>query len=348
MSMATPSLTIGPLMGGGIVLGYRCPSRCRHCLYACGPHRRDGLLTHGERLDDLLDLLAERGPRAAYHIGGGEPFKDLDLLEQVIAGMSARGMALEYVETNAAWVKDARHASDVLRRMRGAGLGCALVSLSPFHAEFIPYERTLALIEAANQELPGGAFVWIQGFLADLRGHDPAQRLDLEALLAERGQDCAPLPHPGASEGGEDRRALALPGRYSLVPAGRAGRYMHQHGARLPWRRAAASADCGSRLAGTSHFHVDLAGAYVPGLCAGMALPLDEVPGEINLSRYPVLAALVRGGPEALLELADGFEPHDTYASACDLCTHVRHYLYPRGYAELGPPGFYDKRSVAY
>ena len=326
------SLTIGPLLGGGVVLGYRCSSRCRHCLYSCGPHRRDGALPEGARLETLLDLLADGGPRAAYHIGGGEPFLDLDLLEQVIAGMSARGLALEYVETNASWVRDARQAGEVLGRLGEAGLGCLLVSLSPFHAEFVPLERTLTLIDVANRQLPGGAFIWIQGFLDDLRAHSPSQRLDLDRHLADRGEGYA----------------LGLVARYSLVPAGRAGRYMHRHGARLPWRRAAAASNCAARLCGTSHFHVDLAGAYVPGLCAGIVLPLQEVPGTIDLSRYAVLEALVRGGPAALIELADGFEPHETYSSACDLCTHVRQYLSPRNHPELGPPGFYDARSMSY
>ncbi len=43
---------------------------------------------------------------------------------------------------------------------------------------------------------------------------------------------------------------------------------------------------------------------------------------------------------------ARGFEPHATYGSACDLCTHLRFFLYPQGYAELGPSGFYDKASA--
>ena len=75
------SLDIGTLHGGGIVLGYRCPSRCRHCLYDSGPHRDDGKPSAAE-LDRLLDLLAERGPRARYHVGGGEPMLDRGLLSR--------------------------------------------------------------------------------------------------------------------------------------------------------------------------------------------------------------------------------------------------------------------------
>lgn len=325
------TLTIGPLRGGGLVLGYRCPSRCRHCLYACGPHRRDG---EGD-LDAVLDELAVRGPRAAYHIGGGEPFLDVDRLERAVRGLLQRGLVLEYVETNAAWVRDVSQARETLARLAGAGLRCVLVSLSPFHAEHVPLARTLALIEAAERTLASGAFVWVPGFLDDLRDHPQHRRLDLDAHLAARGEAYA--------------RELA--GRYGLVAAGRAGRYLYEHGQRRPWREVARAAPCRHRLQDTTHFHVDLGGGYVPGLCAGILLPLDELPGTVELGRRPLLAALVEGGPAELVALAsrDGFQPQDSYSSACDLCTHARCFLAAqREYPELGPAGFYDPRSVVY
>lgn len=329
----TETLTIGPLQGGGLVLGYRCPSRCRHCLYDAGPHRHDGLPGSPEALEALLDLLAERGPHARYHVGGGEPFLDLELLGRAVAGMTRRGLALDYVETNAAWVKDSDHAQGVLAELRKQGLGCVLVSLSPFHAEFIPLEKTLALIDVAERTLPGGAFVWIPELLEDIRAAPPGRggRIDLEALLAQRGP----------------RYARQLAARYAVVPAGRAGRYLFAHEQRRPWREAAAEARCTGRLRDTTHFHVDGQGRYVPGLCAGIVLPLAEVPGQVELQRYPALRALVSGGPAALVALARaeaGFEPDATYAGACDLCTEVRRRLHAHdaaAYPELGPPGFY-------
>jgi hypothetical protein len=260
----------------------------------------------------------------------------VDRLDHVIRMMRFRRLTLEYVETNAAWVRDQDQAEEVLARLAEGGLSCVLVSLSPFHAEHVPLARTLALIAAAERTLSGGAFVWIPDFLNDLRDHPPEERLDLEAHLAARG----------------DEHARRLASRYGLVPAGRTGRYLHRHGQRLAWREiAAAPSSCATRLQDTTHFHVDLAGQYVPGLCAGVALPLDAVPGAIDLDSYPVLDALVRGGPGALVELAarEGFEPHDTYSGPCDLCTHARVFLVSRNpRAGLGPVGFYDPRSVDY
>jgi len=331
--VAASRLTIGPLLGGGLVLGYRCPSRCRHCLYGSGPHRRDGEPPTSAALDELLDRLAAVGSGARYHIGGGEPFLDVDRLEQAVTGMASRGLALDYVETNAAWVRDADHAVDTLRRLGRAGLGCVLVSLSPFHAEHIALAKTLALIAAAEQVLAGGAFVWIEPFMADLADLPRDRPIDLDELLRGRGDDYA--------------RQLCQ--RYHLIAAGRAGRFLAQHGQRLPWRSLCPRAPCRQRLRDTSHFHVDGDGSYVPGLCPGLVIPLDELDQGVDLERFPLLARLADGDLEAVVALAidQGFEPEAGYSSPCDLCTHVRLFLYGQdSYPELGPPGFYDPRSV--
>jgi hypothetical protein len=327
------TLTLPALRGGGIALGWKCSSRCRHCLYGCGPHRRDGRVDRTE-LDQLLDLLADRAPYARYHIGGGEPFLDVDLLERTIAGLAERGLALEYVETNAGWVDSTDHAARVLERLARVGLECVLVSVSPFHAEHVPFSRTRQLISAAGRALKSGAFVWLPHMIPDLSGLPDGERLAFEREIDQRG----------------DAYALSIGDRYGLIPGGRAGRYLARHGRRIPWRDVADDAGCRDRLLNTTHFHVDGDGLYVPGLCAGLALPLEELPGPIDLDRYPVLATLLEtDGLTALVERAIelGFDPLDGYAGACDLCTHVRSFLFERERsAELGPAGFYDPRSL--
>ncbi|MBN2498437.1 MAG: radical SAM protein [Deltaproteobacteria bacterium] len=331
--MRSGRFEIGPLLGGGVVLGYRCSSRCRHCLYGCGPHRKDGQPSP-EELDRLLDDLARLAPRARYHIGGGEPFLDRGLLHMAVEGMRARGLLLEYVETNAAWVDGRAQAEEILSELAAVGLACILVSLSPFHAEFVPYARTSDLIRAAERVLPGGAFVWIPGFAPDLEGQPQDRPLDLERLLEERG----------------DRYARGLAVRYGLVAAGRAGRFLARHGQRFGWRELVGRAPCRERLADTRHFHVDGQGWYVPGLCAGLVLPWSELAGPIDLARYPVIDCLLQSGLAGLVERAcgSGFEPlADGYSSPCDLCTHVRVFFFQREPSpDLGPPGFYMPASL--
>lgn len=286
-----------------------------------------------ETLEHLLDDLRERAPDAGFHIGGGEPFLDLPRLRRVVRGLTERGLTVEYVETNALWVQDRQTAEQVLRDLAEDGLPCVLVSLSPFHAEYIPLSRTMALIAAARAALPRGALVWMPHFLGDIAPYDRDRPIDLDAHLRRHGEAYA--------------RDLAA--QYALVPGGRAGRFLHAWGQRVPWERLRSASPCRRRLVDTTHFHVDLEGNYLPGLCAGLRIPFHEVPGPVDLDRYPVLRALVEGGVGALVDLAHweaGFVPRDTYASACDLCGHARSFLVPLDYREIGPADFYDPRSL--
>lgn len=328
------SLVIPPLSGGGIAVGWRCTSRCRHCLYGCGPHRRDGLIREGRSLDGLLDTLAHRTPHAALHVGGGEPFHDLPLLVEVVSGVVERGLRLEYVETNAAWVRGRDHASRTLEMLAEHGLRSLLVSASLFHAEFVPPGRTLALVEAASRVMDA-VIVWLPEQLTEISTLPRSERFDLERTILERGQ-------PWLASVAAD---------YGVIAGGRGGRLYASAGACHDWTAIPSSPTCAERLASTSHFHVDLSGCYVPGLCAGIVLPLECVPGEIDLEGRVVLGRLLEGGVRELAEWAvrdEGFVPDPGgYSGPCDLCTHVRTHLARSGdYPELGPAGFYDVRSV--
>jgi hypothetical protein len=330
MWMRVGVLRIRRLHAGGLNLGYRCSSRCRHCLYACGPHRRDG----AGKLEPVLDALAERAPHAVYHVGGGEPFLDRDLLAAVLDGFHDRGLNLDYVETNASWVRGQAHARRVLEECRGRGLRGLLISVSLFHAEFVPPGRTLDLVDAAYQVFPRGVIVWLPHFLRLISAMERDERLDLTGLIDEKG----------------DRLALEIGLGYGLIPGGRAGRYLARHGKRTAWD-AIERPSCLERLENSTHFHVDLEGNYVPGLCGGIVLPLDAIPGDVPLGDYPLLDLLVRGGPTGLARWAmrtHDFEPDPQgYSGACDLCTHVRLHVHGLDdFKELGPLGFYDSRSV--
>lgn len=324
--------TIPPLRGGGLILGYRCTSQCQHCLYASSPNRDDGLSPDESALSSLLDELARRAPQAAFHIGGGEPVLHRSLLKHAIAGMKERRLVLSYVETNCFWATSRERARTILADLAAAGLRCLLISISPFHAASIPLAHTLIAIEAAEAVLAEGAFPWQSQFLTDLQPYETEQPIDFEAFISDRGP----------------RYARELTRRYGLIPSGRTGHFLCQHGAGRPWQTLVDEAPCQHRLVDTGHFHVDGDGNYVPGLCSGLVLPLASVPGPISAEQFPLLHGLATQGLSSLLEVArqQDFSPRDRYASACDLCTHIRLYLHelrPDRYQEIGPPGFYDE-----
>jgi hypothetical protein len=107
---------------------------------------------------------------------------------------------------------------------------------------------------------------------------------------------------------------------------------------------------CRSDLSETSHFHVDLYGNYVPGLCAGLAFPARMLGQPLDEKRYPVLTVLWNSGIRGLLEWAEagyGFTPlQNAYVNKCDLCNDIRFFLSSIGAGpieELVPAGYYEE-----
>ena len=101
-------------------------------------------------------------------------------------------------------------------------------------------------------------------------------------------------------------------------------------------------------LGNVSHFHFDLFGSYIPGLCSGLSIHRDDLGHDLSAEQYPLLRTLFFRGITGLLVLASdqhGFKPSARYLSKCHLCLDLRRYLVlDRGaeYAELQPLAFYE------
>jgi hypothetical protein len=109
--------------------------------------------------------------------------------------------------------------------------------------------------------------------------------------------------------------------------------------------------DCSRELGDTSHFHIDLFGNYIPGLCAGLAVACEDLGRPLAKETYPLLTRLFAKGIRGFYEMAAvdfGFRPsREGYVGKCDLCTDIRRFLVSRGYdrsSELSPEGFYSRR----
>ncbi len=97
-----------------------------------------------------------------------------------------------------------------------------------------------------------------------------------------------------------------------------------------------------------SHFHLDLHGDYIPGLCAGLAIKRQDLGKPLPVEKYPFLTTLYSSGISGLLEKARqdyGFEPGGAYMTKCHLCLEIRKFLSNLpglDCGELKPRDFYD------
>ena len=177
------------LVSGGLITNYFCASRCRHCLYNCSPNWDKKYITPQTAEENLRTIL--KLGCSSVHIGGGEPLLRPDALGDVLEIAGKVGVEIEYVETNSAWFKDPNSAMAILLNLRKRGLQTLLVSISPFHNEFIPFSRIQGVIEAARQT-GIGIFPWMSDFMADLSELDVASTHSLKEYEALFGFDYTP------------------------------------------------------------------------------------------------------------------------------------------------------------
>ena len=319
-------LTIGELQGGGVILSYKCTNSCGHCL-VCGSPKRENRWSTPDELDDIFRAIKKAGPYAEIHIGGGEAFLNPECVLAALAAAEKHGVSVSYVETNGFWGRNSEKYRPVLQKFYDAGLRSILISVSPFHAEFITPETTLAAIKLVREVFGyGGAFVWISEFESFFEPFDKKRPVKIKDLPVDAVRSIADL--------------------YYLIPGGRAG-YMDPPLYKMRGASEFFITDCEMELRGTAHFHIDCYGNYMPGgLCAGIApCSYGEIQEEIDLNEKPVLEALLNEGVRGLFDHASEYgyaERKEGYAGKCHLCVDIRKFLFEnKPSAELKPDEFY-------
>jgi hypothetical protein len=324
-------LKIGRLASGGIITNYFCTSACRHCLYNCGPHWKKRFI--GPDTAEANFRAVKSMGCSAVHIGGGEPLLRPEELSAVLSAARRAGVSIDYVETGSSWFRDPESAEALLADLRLIGLHTLLVSISPFHNEHIPFARTRGVMEAARR---AGVriFPWVAEFIPDLSAFDVTRPHPLAEFEERFGKDYL----------------RGIPGRYWIHMGGRAlETFRPVLRTKTPEHILRESPNgCSRELSDTSHFHLDLFGNYVPGLCSGLAVARDDLGKALAEDKYPLLTLLNARGIRGLMEFGAreyGFEPRRAgYINKCDLCTEIRLFLSRGGFdrsRELSPPEFY-------
>jgi len=239
---------------------------------------------------------------------------------------------VEYVETNSSWYRGHDSACEILSSLREAGLSTLLISISPFHNEHIPFYKVKGVMEACRA-VNMNIFPWTLDFLGEVDAFDDKSTHSMDQYLERYGRSYL----------------RKLPSRYWIHFGGRALRTFSRVFATGSMQDILSSSRGGCReLLHVNHFHFDLFGNYIPGLCSGLAIWRDDLGGEIDQADYPCLHTLFHKGVAGLFEWVSTtyeFEPSDRYMSKCHLCFDMRrHLVLEQGLTsrELSPKAFYE------
>lgn len=315
-------------VGAGVITNYNCTASCRHCMFASSPQCKKEYMTD-ETAEKTAALLRESGAWSV-HIGGGEPFMSFDSLCTLIAALKKNGIAIDYIETNGYWCRDEDFARARLEKLKSLGADSVMVSVDPFHIEYVPLERVLLLCNLLD-EYGFEYFIWQRRFLDRLLKLDITKTHTKQELINLLGDDYVTQT---AKE-------------YGLGINGRALAFASSLYENKPVSVLLSKNPCPS-LSRPNHCHFDLYGNAVPSRCTGIqAKSEDYLSGNISPETYPVFSALKNGGTMALYGYAvsKGFIPKkEGYPTPCALCFNMRLYLYKNAPGDdLGPASFYDE-----
>lgn len=326
------------LASGGMITNYYCTSRCRHCAYFCSPSWDKNYMTGGTAAG-LLDIVKAKGCRS-LHIGGGEPLLDPESLLPVLEEFRKAGVSVDYIETNSSWFKPTtagrEEAEKLLLELQQLGVSTLLISISPFHNEYIPFLKVEGVLEACRKT-GTGIFPWVDSFRADLKHFDSEKTHSLDEYSEEFGPDYIPT----------------IPNRYWVSFRGRALQTYKPYMQPQPYTGILKQSPGPCReLYDVSHFHVDLFGNYIPGLCTGLSIAAADLQGPVSSETYPFISALMTEGIAGLAELTVkdyGFQPKEEYVSKCDLCYDIRKYLVTEkgiDSPDLQPAEYYRQAAI--
>ena len=303
-------LKVRHLQHGGIMANYKCTAACRHCLYSCSPDRSAGYIT--EKTAAEVCKYLRIGGCNSVHIGGGEPFIDIDGLVMLTECLSKSGIRVDYIETNAYFATDKDKVVKALERLKKAGADALCISIDPFHAEYVSPDLPVTLAKICN--LVGfGFFLWQERFLSGMSKIKPGMVPDRKGL----------------EEYISPNYIIETARSYGLHLSGRAINIEAEYYDNKPLEQILNKTPCTGLLSG-GHFHVDMYGNFIPPGCTGIVIPLKEAVSGISAGKYPVFERLLSGGVSELLVYAEnkGFIPDAAgYPSGCALCFRIRHWL---------------------
>jgi hypothetical protein len=331
-------------ISGGLILSYKCPAACRHCIYACSKEWDANWISQ-ETLEKILKQLSGKilsspyGPRTislnhGLHFTGGEPFLNFDLLCKAVEIASRFKIPSTFVETNCFWAVDEKSTKDKLKLLKKKGLKGIMISVNPFYVEYVPFERTERAIKTSLDIFGNNVVVYQLEYYRRFTEWGIKGRVSFEDYMKlEKEEDFL------------RNIEFLLMGRAPYKLRETLENFIPTYSAEQFFRQP-----CTTPFMRPLHNHFDNFGNYIPGFCGGISFgdcrELDRLLEEgIDTEQYPVLGFLMDDNLQGLFTLAEemGYrELQDGYFSKCHLCMDIRKFIiHRRDFKELRPKEFY-------
>jgi len=309
-------------------------------MYACSPKWKGDWIAK-EDLEEVLSQLAGRIRPSPWgdqtvslnyglHFTGGEPFLNFELLVEAVEMAEELKIPSTFVETNCFWCSNDETTREKLKLLKGAGLKGILISVNPFYAEYVPFDRTERCIRISQEVFGANVTVYQVAYYNRFKRLGIKERISLEDYL-------------------ELAKSERLAEQVELFLMGRAARQLREFYPTYPAHRFF-NVPCRPPFLREWHNHFDNYGNFMPGYCGGISLGhwrnLDALEREgIDLEEHPVLRFLIAEDMRGLFHFAEDFgyqESQEGYLSKCDLCLDIRSYLISKkDFEELAPKEFY-------
>ncbi|MCZ7657799.1 MAG: radical SAM protein [Xanthobacteraceae bacterium] len=131
-----------------ILLTYRCPATCDHCIFESSPRNKAKVDVAVARR--LIEAASRQNPPPVVGFSGGEPFLRLKEMRELVLFAAERGMISEVISSSA-WVHDHAQARAVLADLLACGMKTYCTSVDRFHTPFVKAAKMRTAILAARE-----------------------------------------------------------------------------------------------------------------------------------------------------------------------------------------------------
>jgi hypothetical protein len=131
-----------------ILLTYRCPASCDHCVFESSPRNKAKVDVDVARR--FIEAASRQSPPPVVGFSGGEPFLRLEEMRELVVFAASHGMISEVISSSA-WVRNEAHARTVLSDLAACGMSTYCTSIDRFHTPYVKADRMRIAILAAHE-----------------------------------------------------------------------------------------------------------------------------------------------------------------------------------------------------